>query len=83
VVLTHAHLDHSGYLPLLVRDGFKGKIYCTEATFDLCKILLPDSGRLLEEEAGYANRHGYSKHKPALPLYSGRMQYAACTILRQ
>lgn len=70
VVLTHAHLDHSGYLPLLVKNGFNGKIYCSEATFDLCKILLPDSGRLLEEEAGYANRHGFSKHSPALPLYS-------------
>lgn len=70
VVLTHAHLDHSGYLPLLVRDGFKGKIHCSEATYDLCKILLPDSGRLLEEEAAYANRHGFSKHHPALPLYT-------------
>jgi metallo-beta-lactamase family protein len=70
VVLTHAHLDHSGYLPLLVRSGFAGKIYCSEATYDLCKILLPDSGHLLEEEANYANRHGFSKHVPALPLYS-------------
>lgn len=70
VVLTHAHLDHSGYLPLLVKNGFKGKIYCTEATYDLCKILLPDSGHLQEEEAGYANRHGFSRHRPALPLYS-------------
>jgi metallo-beta-lactamase family protein len=72
VVLTHAHLDHSGYIPLLVKLGFKGKIYCSEATYDLCKILLPDSGHLLEEEANYANRHGYSKHSPALPLYSER-----------
>ncbi|MEO5932653.1 MAG: MBL fold metallo-hydrolase, partial [Duganella sp.] len=70
VVLTHAHLDHSGYLPLLVRDGFRGKIFCSAATFELCKILLPDSGRLLEEEAIHANRHGYSRHAPALPLYS-------------
>lgn len=70
VVLTHAHLDHSGYLPLLVRNGFRGKIFCSEATYDLCKILLPDSGRLLEEEATYANRRGYSKHHPALPLYT-------------
>ncbi len=70
VVLTHAHLDHSGYLPLLVREGFRGKIYCSEATFDLCKILLPDSGRLLEEEASHANRHNYSHHAPALPLYT-------------
>lgn len=70
VVLTHAHLDHSGYIPLLVKNGFRGKIYCSEASFDLCKILLPDSGHLLEEEAGYANRHGFSKHSPALPLYT-------------
>jgi metallo-beta-lactamase family protein len=70
VVLTHAHLDHSGYIPLLVKNGFRGKIYCSEATYDLCRILLPDSGRLLEEEAGYANRHAYSKHSPALPLYT-------------
>lgn len=70
VILTHAHLDHSGYLPLLVKNGFKGKIYCSEATFDLCKILLPDSGHLQEEEGNYANRHGFSKHRPALPLYS-------------
>jgi metallo-beta-lactamase family protein len=70
VVLTHAHLDHSGYLPLLVKRGFSGPIYCSEATFDLCKILLPDSGHLLEEEASYANRHGFSKHSPALPLYT-------------
>lgn len=70
VVLTHAHLDHSGYLPLLVKDGFAGKVYCSHATYDLCKILLPDSGRLLEEEASYANRHGFSRHAPALPLYS-------------
>ncbi|PWF43982.1 MBL fold metallo-hydrolase RNA specificity domain-containing protein [Massilia glaciei] len=70
VVLTHAHLDHSGYLPLLVRDGFRGKIICSEATYDLCAILLPDSGHLQEEEANYANRHGISKHAPALPLYT-------------
>jgi metallo-beta-lactamase family protein len=70
VVLTHAHLDHAGGLPLLVRDGFQGPVYCTAATRDLCHILLPDSGRLLEEEAAYANRHAYSKHTPALPLYT-------------
>ncbi len=70
VVLTHAHLDHSGYIPLLVKHGFRGPIHCTEATLELCKLLLPDSGHLQEEDAQYANRHGFSKHKPALPLYT-------------
>jgi len=70
VVLTHAHIDHSGYLPLLVKQGFKGKVYCSAATRDLCTILLPDSGRLQEEQAEYANRHKFSKHSPALPLYT-------------
>jgi metallo-beta-lactamase family protein len=70
VVLTHAHIDHSGYVPLLAKQGFKGKVYCTEATYELCRILLPDSGHLQEEEALYANRHGFSKHRPALPLYT-------------
>jgi metallo-beta-lactamase family protein len=72
VVLTHAHIDHSGYLPVLVRRGFAGKIYCSEATRDLCHILLPDSAHLQEEEAEHANRHGYSKHAPALALYTRR-----------
>jgi metallo-beta-lactamase family protein len=70
VLLTHAHIDHSGYIPLLVKNGFRGKILCTEATLSLCRILLPDSGHLHEEEAMYANRRGYSKHHPALPLYT-------------
>jgi metallo-beta-lactamase family protein len=70
VVLTHAHIDHTGYLPLLVRNGFRGPIYCTAATADLCGLLLPDSGYLQEEEAARANRYGYSKHAPALPLYT-------------
>jgi metallo-beta-lactamase family protein len=70
VVLTHAHIDHSGYLPLLVRNGYEGPVYCTAATRDLCGVLLPDSGRLQEEEAEGANRHGYSRHSPALPLYT-------------
>lgn len=70
VVLTHAHIDHSGYLPLLARQGFSGKVYCSQATYDLCRILLPDSGHLQEEEAEYANKRGFSKHKPALPLYT-------------
>jgi metallo-beta-lactamase family protein len=70
VILTHAHIDHSGYLPLFVKNGFAGKVYCSEATRDLCRILLPDAGRLQEEEAEYANRSGFSKHRPALPLYT-------------
>lgn len=70
VILTHAHIDHSGYLPLLVRQGFRGPVYCTAATADLCNILLPDAGHLQEEEANYANRHGFSRHQPALPLYT-------------
>ena len=70
VVLTHAHLDHSGYLPLLVKEGFRGEIYCTPATRDLCAILLPDSGHLQEKDAEFANRHDFSKHHPALPLYT-------------
>jgi metallo-beta-lactamase family protein len=70
LVLTHAHLDHSGYLPAVVRDGYRGSIHCSQATSDICGILLPDSAHLLEQDAEYANRRGYSKHKPALPLYT-------------
>jgi len=70
VVLTHAHLDHSGYLPLLVRNGFRARAICTEATAALCAILLPDSGHLQEQDAAFANRHRFSKHHPALPLYT-------------
>ena len=70
VVLTHAHIDHSGYLPRLVRDGFRGPIYATAATCDLCGVLLPDAAHLQEKDADFANRHGFSKHHPALPLYT-------------
>ncbi len=70
VILTHAHLDHSGYIPLLVKNGFKGHIYCTHATLELCKLLLPDSGFLQEDDARRANKYSYSKHKPALALYT-------------
>ena len=70
VLLTHAHLDHTGYLPLLIKQGFAGSAYCSGATADLCEILLPDSGHLQEKDAEFANRHGFSKHKPALPLYT-------------
>jgi metallo-beta-lactamase family protein len=70
VVLTHAHLDHCGYLPRLVSQGFRGRVFCTQGTQDLCKIVLPDAGRLQEEDAAQANRHHYTRHKPALPLYT-------------
>ncbi|MGA0797412.1 MAG: MBL fold metallo-hydrolase, partial [Quisquiliibacterium sp.] len=70
VLLSHAHLDHSGYLPALVRDGFKGPIYATPATRELCEILLRDSGHLQEDEAAFANRHKYSRHEQAKPLYT-------------
>lgn len=70
VVLTHAHIDHSGYLPVLVRQGYAGPVYCTSATRDLCEILLLDSAHLEEEEADFLNRHGKSKHHPALPLFT-------------
>jgi metallo-beta-lactamase family protein len=77
VVLTHAHIDHVGYLPRLVRDGFRGPVYATPATESLAELLLLDSARNQEEEAEYANRKGYSKHKPALPLYdAGDVQRA-------
>jgi metallo-beta-lactamase family protein len=72
VVLTHAHLDHSGYLPVLVNFGFRKSIHCTELTRDLCGILLPDAGRIQEFDAERANRGGYSRHQPAKPLYTER-----------
>ncbi|QKI73190.1 MBL fold metallo-hydrolase RNA specificity domain-containing protein [Achromobacter xylosoxidans] len=70
VVLSHAHLDHSGYLPRLVRDGFRGPVHCSHATLDLCRLLLLDSAHLQEADADYLNRHNLSSHKPALPLYT-------------
>ncbi|MBZ9783666.1 MBL fold metallo-hydrolase [Pseudomonas sp. REP124] len=82
IVLTHAHLDHSGYLPVLVRDGYRGPVYATPATCELVKILLLDSGRLQEEEAEFANRHGFSKHNPALPLYTEQDAERALKLLR-
>lgn len=78
VILTHAHVDHSGYIPRLVKEGYRGKIYSTAATFDLCKILLPDSGYLMEEEAEYLNKHKRTKHKVALPLFT--QQEAAASL---
>ena len=71
ILLTHSHIDHSGYLPKLVREGYRGPIYCTSATAALLGILLPDAAHLQEEEAEYANRKGFSKHHPALPLFTG------------
>ncbi|HAF00712.1 MAG TPA: MBL fold metallo-hydrolase, partial [Methylophilaceae bacterium] len=81
VVLTHAHIDHSGYLPLFVKNGFSGKVYCTHATRDLCEVLLPDAAHLQEEEAEYANRRGFSKHHPALPLYTKEDAERAIVLL--
>ena len=69
IFLTHAHLDHSGFLPILTKNGFNGKIYCTEPTFDLTKIILLDSGKIHEEDAKRANKYAYTKHAPAKPLY--------------
>ena len=70
VLLTHAHIDHSGYLPALMNQGFHGPIYTTKATTSLCQVLLPDAGFLQEEDARYANKKKYSKHNPAEPLYT-------------
>jgi len=83
VLLTHAHIDHSGYLPRLVRDGFKGRVLATRATADLLKIMLPDSARLQEEDAEYANRKGFAKHRPALPLYTEADAAAALRLIRK
>jgi len=69
ILLTHAHLDHTGYLPLLVKNGYKGKIYCTSPTKDLTEIILLDSGKIQEEDARRANKYSYTRHKPAKPLY--------------
>src|SRR5438046_3270326 len=70
VLITHAHIDHTGYLPGFVRHGFRGPVYCTHGTAELMRVLLPDSARLQEEEADYRNRHKITKHLPALPLYT-------------
>ena len=82
VVLTHAHIDHSGYLPVLAREGYRGAVYCTPSTAALCRILLPDAGHLQELDAGYANRHGFSRHHPALPLYTVEDAKRALELLR-
>ena len=82
VLLTHAHLDHSGYLPLLAKEGFRGKVWATPATRDLAQILLPDSGHIQEADADFANRHGTSKHSPALPLYTEDDAIRSLKLLR-
>jgi len=82
VILSHGHLDHSGYLPVLVRNGFRGPIHCTSGTQDLVKVLLLDSARLQEEDAKRANKYGYSKHKPALPLYTSEDVHQTLALMR-
>jgi metallo-beta-lactamase family protein len=82
VLITHAHIDHTGYLPRLVRHGFRGPVYCSRGTADLLKILLPDAGRLQEEDADYRNRHKLTKHQPALPLYTEKDAFAALELIR-
>ena len=82
VVLTHAHLDHTGYLPRLVAEGYHGRVFCTPGTADLCKLVLPDSARLQEEDARDANRMHYSKHHPALPLYRESDAFRALSQLQ-
>lgn len=81
VLLTHAHLDHVGYLPRLVKDGFGGRVTCTPETAELAAIILRDSARLQQEDAAYANDHGFSKHRPALPLYDERDVEAALRLI--
>jgi metallo-beta-lactamase family protein len=82
ILITHAHIDHSGFLPRLIRHGFHGPIYCSRGTADLLKILLPDAARLQEEDADFRNRHNLSKHKPALPLYTEEDAEAALALIQ-
>ena len=82
VILTHAHLDHSGWIPRLVKQGFHGPIYATPPTIDLCSILLPDSGHLQEEDAAFYNKTSASKHHPALPLYTLEDAQQCMTLFR-
>jgi metallo-beta-lactamase family protein len=82
VIITHAHIDHTGYLPRLVALGFDNPVYCSRGTSDLLKLLLPDSARLQEEEADYRNRHQLSSHKPALPLYTEENARAALKLIK-
>jgi metallo-beta-lactamase family protein len=82
VLITHAHIDHTGYLPRLVKQGFHNPVYCSRGTADLLKIMLPDSGRLQEEEADYRNRHKLTTHDPALPLYTEEDAYASLDLIK-
>jgi len=88
VILTHAHLDHCGWIPRLVKQGFRGPIYATQATIELCSVVLADSGHLQEEDAAFYNKKNASKHKPALPLYTLQeaencMQYFKPVVIEQ
>jgi metallo-beta-lactamase family protein len=82
IVLTHAHLDHCGFIPRLVEAGFRGRVFCTPGTKDLCSLVLPDAAHIQEEDARDANRHGYSKHAPALPLFTAEDAARALTLLQ-
>ena len=82
VLITHAHIDHTGYLPRLVALGFKGPVYCSRGTAELLKIMLPDSARLQEEDASYRNRHNLTRHAPALPLYTEEDAQATLDLMR-
>ena len=82
LILTHAHLDHCGYLPRLVAGGFRGRVFCTPGTKDLCSLVLPDSAKIQEEDAREANQQGFSRHQPALPLYTAADAARALTLLQ-
>ncbi len=82
ILLTHAHLDHSGYLPILAKEGYCGPVYSSRGTLDLCRVLLPDSGHLQEEDAAFANRHAFSKHAPAQPLYTRQDALDSLSLLK-
>lgn len=82
VLITHAHIDHTGYLPRLIRHGFKGPVYCSRGTAELLKIMLPDAARLQEEDADFRNRHNLTMHKPALPLYTEEDAEAALALVK-
>ena len=83
VMLTHAHLDHTGYLPRIVKEGFNHRIFCTPATAKLAELIMLDSAKIQEHDAAYANKKGYSKHRPALPLYEGKDVLTTVKLLRE